>query len=369
VLNGGNHGIGGTNVNGLTIANSVIDDAGDADEEDGIRLVEAQGTVTITNTAIRRAMEDLFQLLNQTNSVTVNITGSSFVDTDSVGATGNDAVSLQFRGSITPTVTVSGSSFTNIRGDSIEVGSAIPGGVAGNTATVTLNASTNTITEDAGDLNESGAFKISGQDSAHVRFHWNGNTFTGAKGPGVLQIDANDDSFVEGLMASNNVSGATSSEAIAILGDETAKVVVEANGNVITNAGGDAIQIAAFVGTPDLDVRLINNDVNGHNQGPAGTQAAGVAVFGGGICVKLQQDGTFELVTGTPAGFVDHMYDAGFNESADLLIEGPTTNGVTAADIRALADEGGADPIFILDGIANVVRFSNGVPCETPSYP
>ncbi len=375
INNTGNHGILGTTVNGFELRNSLVEDAGNADEEHGLHFINLTGTSTVDNSTINRAANDLMQIRNTNADATVTISNSNFPETDgSGGLFGNDALSLQVQGSSNVTLNVNANAFgdhtgsaVSLFGNAIDIGNST-GGMVAATGTVTVNADNNTSDQNPADLNKSGSFKISGQDSMTINMLWTRNTFTGAKGNGVIAIDANDSSTVQGTIGGvgvgNSISNATNSNGIVILGDESSTVTVVVASNTVTNVGTDGIQIANFgstLGQPtDMDITLTNNIINGHNGGAA-PFLAGIDIFGGGdagggLCIAFVNNS----VSGTPGGFFDFSLDD-FGAPNAMLVQGPGVAAVTVADIRTLNSQPAANV-----GLFGNINFSNGVACDAP---
>ena len=371
----GFHGIyGPSGVNGFTLQYSTVQRAGNGNDEHGIHLVNVVGTVLIDSDLLTQSANDLVQILNTGSNATVTVSNSALLETDgSGGLFGNDAISLQVQGSSVVTLNVNNNAFgqaaNGLFGNAVDIGNSTGGAVLA-TGVVNFNASGNTSTQNAADLNKSGSFKVSGQDSLTVNLDLTGNTFTGAKGNGVISVDANDSSTVQGHIGrsgvgnGNTIANATNSNGIVVLGDESANVIVIVENNGLTSIGTDGIQVANFgstLGDPTaMDVTLRGNSVNGHNGGAA-PFFAGIDIFGGGaagghLCINMANNN----VTGTPGGFFDYSLDD-FGAPSAMLVQGPGNAAVTVADIQSLNSQPAATV-----SLFGAINFSNGAACLTP---
>ena len=362
VTNANGHGIRGSGVANLTLTRAQVAGAGDADNEHGVYLSNTSGTLTVTAGTYSDATETLLLVENSNTNVTVNVTGGTTFS--SIGGThASQAIQLTPNGSSAITATVNGTTFTNIKGNSLLVGST--DGLGSGTSTVTY--ANNTVNSASG---FAGGVVASGQDNTTTVLTVNGNTFTAAGGNGVVTTDANDNSLIRATITNNTFTNPAGHAIVGIV-DETADTRLLIENNSISNAGGDGIQLTNFgddspagsVSTAHFIVR--NNTVTGHSANGAVAFVGAIGIFnfdgdGDTTCAAVSGNN----VTGTPGGYFDiYLQDNGgvgsfkFQESPDTAATGDVTEGY----IHSL------NPGTTLANHLNVdAEFSNGATCTTP---
>ena len=368
VDNSGRHGIHLVGSNGFTLANSRVEDAGNGDNEHGLFFENVTGTNTVDGSTITRAANDLFRINNVNTNATINVqNASTFADTNGVGPLfGNDGILLAVQGTSVVTLNVNDSFFDALFGNAVQVGNSIEGASFPASGTVSFNADNNTMTANPADLNKATNFAVSGQDSLTINLDWTRNTFTGTKGPGTLQVDANDTSTVRGRLGRaglGNTLNNTNTEAIGLTLDESATMTLIVEANDINTSQSDGILVANFGGASpgpaDLDLTLRNNSIDMHNQGAgffAGISVFGTGAAGGGTCLNFVGN----TITNTPGGFFDYAIDD-FGDPNPLLIQGPGATPVTCPDVETLNGQVG-----LSCAIGGTVVFSGGAACDTP---
>ena len=355
----GNHGINASAVNGLTLASTLVQNPGNGDNEHGLNLVNVAGTVTIDGATFNGASEDLIHLENNNTNVTFNVTNSSqFTYPTSVGAFANSAMLLLPGGSASITASIQNATFTNVRNAAAQIGANL----AGSTGTQNFTFSNNTINVTL--AGRASGVVVSGQELTTTNITIDNNNFSGAGGNGVISIDTNDSSAVEGTASGNTIANAPGI-GIFVAVDEAARSAVTLNGNTITNAGGDGIQTVNFggVGVSAMDMIVTNNAINGHSLNTAVNFLGGVAFVGfeDNACVVLRGNS----VTGTPPGptqcgglaCVDyHLEEVG---GTSTLEESPNTGNTTAnaAYVNSINDAG---PVTIF----GTIDLTNGATCN-----
>ncbi|HVF75256.1 MAG TPA: Ig-like domain-containing protein [Acidimicrobiales bacterium] len=365
VTNANGHGIRGSAVTNLTLTRAQVAGAGDADNEHGVYLSNQAGTLAITGGTYSDATETLLLVENNNTNVTVNVTGGTTFS--SVGGTfASQAIQFTPDGSSAITATVNGTTFTNIKGNSLLVGAA--NGLGSGTSTVAFTS--NTVNSAAG---FAGGLVASGQDNTTTVLTVNGNTFTGAGGNGVVSTDTNDNSLLRGTITNNTFTN-PAGHAITGFVDETADTRLLIENNSISNAGGDGIQLtnfgddspAASVSTAHFIVR--NNTISGHSGNGAVAFVGGIGIFnfdGDGDTTCAAVSGNSVSGTPGPAGtyFDIYLQDNGGVGSFKFQ-ESPDTSGtgdVTQAYIHSLNPGTTFGNLFNTDA-----EFSNGTTCTTP---
>src|SRR6266498_1875352 len=75
------HGIWGNDVTDLTLTNVTARGNGDEILEDGVQLVNAKGTLTITGGTFKDNAANQFEVQNASGSLAVNVDGATFSNT------------------------------------------------------------------------------------------------------------------------------------------------------------------------------------------------------------------------------------------------------------------------------------------------
>jgi len=358
----GRHGIHATSLsNGLTLANSYVQNSGNADNEYGLNVSNVAGTVAISGTTFDNAADDLIHYVNLNTNGTLTVNGSSsFVYPAVVGGTANAAIALQPNGTSNLTATIQNNTFTNIVSSSIQWGAA----TAASNGTSTLDFSNNTITVNM--AARGSGYSLSCQESTTGNITIGTNNFSGAGGNGVISIDCNDSSLLTGSVSGNTITNPPGIGMFVAV-DEAAEARLTINGNTVTNSGGDGIQVVNFggVGVSDLFLAITNNQVNGHSLNTSVNFVGGFSVtsFEDNACIELKGN----TVTGTPAGAtqcggapcVDYYVEevGGAMQVEEVPNTADTT--LTAAYVNSTNDAG---PVTIF----GIIDLTNGAQCPFP---
>jgi Cadherin domain/Bacterial Ig domain/RTX calcium-binding nonapeptide repeat (4 copies) len=347
------HGVSLNSTLSPSLSDVAITNAGDADNEYGLLLINVGGTVALDDMSFNNAADNLVYLTSTTSS-TVNVTGSTFTYPGTIGPTANSAILLEPGGAANLTASVTGSTFTNILNASTQIGA----NTAGASGTLSLTFSNNTINSATG---RAGGVVVSGQELTTTSLTITNNTFTGAGGNGVVSIDTNDTSTVNGSISNNVI---TNPPGIGIFSavDEAATSTLTFNGNTITNSGGDGIQLVNFggVGSSTMNATVTNNTVNGHSLNTAVSFVGGISATGFEEVMDLQLTGN--TVTGTPAGptqcggapCVDYYLE---EVSGTFRLEEIPDTAATTASAAYVNVTNDAGPVTIF----GVIDLSNGV--------
>ena len=293
ISNSTNHAINVNNTLSPSLTDMTVTNAGDADNEYGLHLVNVSGTVALDDMTFNNAADNLVYL-NSTSSSTINVTGSVFSYPGVISATANSALLLEPSGAADLTASITGSTFTDIRSAATQIGA----NTAGASGILSLTFSNNTINSAPG---RAGGVVVSGQELTTTSLTITNNAFTGAGGNGVISIDTNDTSTVTGTISDNVISNPPGIGIFSAV-DEAATSTLTFNGNTVTNAGGDGIQLVNFggAGSSTMNATVTANAVNGHSLNTAVSFVGGISVTGFEEVMDLQLTGN--VVTGTPAG-------------------------------------------------------------------
>ncbi len=354
-----NHGINANTVNGLTLSNSFVQDNGNGDNEHGLNLVNAAGTVTIDATTFSGASEDLIHLENNNTNVTFTVTNNSqFTYPSVVGAFANSAMLLLPGGTASITAAIQNSTFTNVRNAAAQIGANL----LNSNGTQNFTFSNNTLNVTL--AGRASGVVVSGQELTTTNLTIANNTFSGAGGNGVISIDTNDGSRVNGTVSGNQITNPPGIGMFVAV-DEAATNDIVFDNNTITNSGGDGIQAVNFggVGVSTMQLAVTNNIVNGHSANTAVNFVGGISFTGfeDTSCLVLRGN----TVTGTPASptqcggapCVDYyLEEVG---GTMTLEEVPNTAATTAnaAYVNSINDPG---PVTIF----GVIDLTNGATCN-----
>jgi hypothetical protein len=348
ITNTGGHGINMSGGSNLTLTTESVTGAGDGDNEHGLRLFNATGTVSIQGSTFSDATEDLINVASNNNSsLTLNIgtvTGNTFTHGATLGDlnafTGN-GILINGSGSSNYTLNVANSAFNNIKLAAIQVGG--DGTWTGNNTNVTLNQNNFLVTIAGGNSlgnpnNRADYINIQGRNTVDIDASITSNTLTGGGGGGI-QLGADESSNVSANITGNAISNQFA-DGILIGVDESATLTVLIDNNIITNTSSDGMEISNAI-SPDglaatLNATITNNTVTGHNSN-AGNNAffGGIAVFGGADAPdNTNVDIRNNHVSGNPSPgtYFDYALD-GSDFGDAIAVKGPGTAAVTAADL------------------------------------
>ncbi|HEX8640668.1 MAG TPA: Ig-like domain-containing protein [Allosphingosinicella sp.] len=239
VSGGGDDGIRGSGVNGLELTRATIASNGNALGERGVDLTGLTGVATVTDSSFTGSGEDNFSVVNSSGTLDLTVTGSTFGDLASpLGSTADDGLIIQGNGTALIRASVTGSTFTNNRGDHFQY------------ATDALATST-----------------------AHITFNDNilTSTFAGVLGGGIT-ISPGGGATLFFAVEDNNIQGANSTAIAAVTSGTTATGDVHGTitGNTIGTAGvansgsvtGNGINVQA-AGAGTITVLVDGNDIHG----------------------------------------------------------------------------------------------------------
>ena len=349
----GANGIDASNTSGLTLTSCQITNAGNGDNEHGMRLLNVSGTVAVSGSTFSNAAEDLINVDNNNTNMTLTVGSSSqFTHGAVIGAFTGNGIVMTARGTTGFNVNVSNSTFTNVKLAAVQVGGD---GTASGTSTVnvTSNQFTVNITGRACYVN------VQARNTSNVTLGVVNNTLQGT-GAGTINIGADESTVVQATVTGNNISNSVA-HGILAANDDNSRLRLLVDGNVLTNIGSDGIEIANFggVGTSELDAVVTNNTVNGHNTNPSTAFIAGIAIFGfeDSTCAVLRGNS----VTGTTAGFYDYSLEE--LDGTMMLEEIPDTPATIATSAYILSTNSGSSGNVDLFG---TIDLTNGASCDRP---
>jgi VCBS repeat-containing protein len=366
-------GVSGDNVNGLTITNSTIDNAGNANDEFGALWTQLSGTVLIQDTVIDHPREGAVRLHNTSGTLNLTfrrVTMKNNLDTD--GLEGEDGLQMTIDGGTT-NVLVDDSVFTQLERDGID-------GLVTGTATMNVTIKDSDITE-----LEGGGIILNTNNTANLNTTINNNVITNVVTTGInvistvnttvnatitnntmtnpapqktqngfpIRLSQEEDGDFTALVQSNSTSGFIAGvKALGRLGD--------LNTSAGTSSGDTGTLHVKFLSNTfaaplDVDFGLELNitplPAGSGGQGTAGTENAMCAVvksnnstgFGGGAGIRTRQGNSSqfrieELTAGAQTGPTTSAYLNGANTSSPAAVAStPTTSytGVAAGTCRS----------------------------------
>ena len=357
------HGIKATTMSGgLTLTGCQVTNSGNAAGEHGLNAANVAGTILIDATTFNNAAGDLLHVQNNDVNATLSVVnGSAFIHPAAIAATTNAAISITANGTSAVTVSIDGSTFTNIRGDSVRIGSALA-----STGSSSFTFNNNTVnTPLAG---RASSVTISGQGSTVTTISVTNNNFSGAGGNGVIAVDANDSSLVKGTIRANSISDA---DGIAIFtaADEAATARLVIDGNTIINSGSDGIEAVNFggLGVSQTELVITNNTVNGSNVNPAAAFIGGIVFFGfeDNACVAMTGNNVINTPSSPTACGGAPCVDYHIEESSGSTMweEVPNTAATTLTPAYIQSTNGPATASVTVFGS---IALSNGASCNRP---
>jgi hypothetical protein len=288
----GNHGIDGTGVTNLSMVNSEIYNAGDANGDSafafndfGSNQTNLEGTVTITNVVFDGMAENGVDIENFGGTLNMTVSGSRFANNTSTlcgGTCGENGLLTRADGTSVINLTVNNNGGTKTLFDGID-GNGLYFISEGTSATAsTLNVTQTTIQN-----SKAIGMVIWGGTGDHTSTIQSRLNFTvgGAAGSGVsitgsnataVSIQPNGKSIVRGTFSHVTVTGSTVGRGIEVLSDDVSTAVIDINNNTISNTAFNGI----FANNGDsgvLDIHIRNNNVSAPLDA---VPASGLAVHG-----------------------------------------------------------------------------------------
>jgi hypothetical protein len=273
VNNGGDDGIRGTTVNGLSLANSVVLANGNAVGERGIDMFDLTGSGGLASSTVSGSSETNVRIENNTATALTafNVTASTISSTSLV--TGDDGILVLNDGAGAMNVSVTGSTFTDNKGDHFQAASdadasgSINVTFDNNTLNTTLNGAPGDSPVIIG-----GGITINTSGTLDINFHVGNNTIQRAFDDAInLNLDPGSQAgatFV-GTITGNTIgttgvldSGSESSNTItfAAKGAGTATVAIT-NNNVRQFSNAYGIVVSANEGSPVVNATVTGNTV------------------------------------------------------------------------------------------------------------
>ena len=321
--------IKGLRVNGITVSNTTVDNAGSTEaaaDDDTFGFVAETlgqnglfGTARFENVIITNTHERAIDIVNEGGgSLDLDMVNVSVNDNDDTQ--GEDAIRVQSEGSINTDVLLSGGSFNNVESDVIAY---FAQGTGTNNLIVTGVTSTNGGGPD--NFPNGGGIAIIGSAGSTTTFDVNNNNLTGVQGEGVQVIGLAGASST--LTMSGSITGNTFSSDNAdgldldfdghISGTSTMNITIDVNNNTISfDDDGVGIDFRDAAGTGNFTIR--NNTIT--------------AVNGDDGVITDSDDGIFIFTDDDTASGASHLNVAASNNTFSGIQAGNKT--IVAEDVR-----------------------------------
>ena len=272
ISNSVQQGINGLNVANFSLTNSTVSNCGNGANDNCLWLTNLTGTSSITNSVLSFGT-DRNALIQNNNAANLALTvaESSFQDTQSATTTGDTGLEVDFTGTSTGSVNVSGSSFLRNRTTAVQI-------FARDTAVVDVDLKGNIFNVGTG---IGRGPEVGAEDSASMTFEISNNPTITARGGVAIAAVAINNANLQGKIENNsniNMNGDVGA-AIYIKSADNATGIFAINNNTATigTEGFGGIQVLTNEpdvpgGTATLDATISNNTI-----------AMGSATFGRGI--------------------------------------------------------------------------------------
>lgn len=371
------HGITASGSTNLTLTSSYLQSNGNGDEENGLNLLNASGTVLVDASSFNGAAENLIRVDNNNSNLTFTVQNASSFEfpNPEPSAFRNSGILITPKGTSVITATVTGNTFRNIPVSSFQ---AAPD--ASVTSTSTYTFTNNTLSADVG-LNVSCGSNpqcrvgnvVAGGTGGITNFIATGNNFNRVNGDGVFILGANQSSTLRLRVDNNTIANALDDAFVVGLG-QSARVIAQFNGNSISNIGADVLEVASGEvnagfgagSASDMDLVFTNNSMNtvGTNSSLAATGGPGVFRFGDAdqlLCLAF----TGNSMSGPlPTTGLKVYLDGNFGAlGGSMTYEGAGVGALTDAKIQA--DNPGM-ALAPANTVISAVNLSNGATCQRP---
>jgi len=266
VTSGGDDGIRGSNVSGLTLASSEVSGNGNAVTESGLDLVNLTGTVSLSKTTVAASAYRNVSVVNESGTVSATVSEGTYSNTNN-SVVGDDAIFFEGTNTGTIGLTVENATFTNNGGDHVQVTTD-----AANTVTENVTVKGNTMSNTVGQ--PGGAVTLNPGGNATMEASVLNNGITGARVEGIT-VDtpgsqssaqpAQVDVTISGNTIGNtgvNLSGSSSGNGIGVRSNGAASVdALVTNNNVSQYANTSGLELLQNDGSGSLNATVRGNTI------------------------------------------------------------------------------------------------------------
>lgn len=254
VQNGADDGVRGTNVTGLVLDTTKVTGNGTATGEHGLDLTGLSGAVNLTGATVTGNFERNVSVGHDAGTLTFTVSGGTYGNTNET--LGSDGIAVEGTGSGTITVGITGATFTNNRGDHVQVTTD-----ASTTVRENVTISGNTMSNPVGQ--EGGGITLNPGGNAVMKAVVEGNGIQGAR-DGAIVVDtpgsrlSPQPATIDATIRGNTVGTAGFADSGASAGNG---IVVSSNGMATIRALVESNTVHQYTNVAGL--RLVSNDGNG----------------------------------------------------------------------------------------------------------
>ena len=396
VLNTAGHGISGTTTSGLSLSNSLVQGAGDADNEAGLFFANVNGTnltgsASITNTVIHAPADVGAFIQNYGGTLNLTVSGSTISGTqkNTPGVvTGDDLLRIisdrTNAGSATITARIIGSTFKNSESDDILANAQSSTGSGGGTMNLTVDGNTfdgNGVFEtcETQGCNSYGIV-TQGTQGATIRYTIQNNSIVNHLDSAIAARSDNS-SNVQGFIKNNTIgtagsprSGSYRDRGIFLASDDSSDFIASVENNVIHSTFFEGISASTTDGTglsPKMDMTILGNTTPTPAD-TSGTYLPSINMTSSGnasACARAENN-TAQPGRGG-AGSIDFLlFRDTATSTATFKLEGLPAPTADASAFVKSKNPASADPVFAVagkDGSNPTTPQFTGGTCRTPA--
>jgi hypothetical protein len=373
VQNGGDDGIRGSTVNNLDLQTVSVTSNGNAVGEHGIELSQLTGSGSMANVTVSGSGEHNVSIANTSGTLSAfNVTNSSFTTTNMT--TGGDGVLVENNGTGAMTVSITGSTFTDNKGDHFQAATT-----AGASGLTNITFSNNTLsTTAANDPNVvGGGITISPSGASDFLFTISNNNLQQAFDEAInlnLGTASTAAASMIGTVSGNIIgtagdvdSGSESGTGISVISNGAGLTTVAVTNNQVRQyANPYGILINTKEGSSNLNATVTGNTV----ANPGSFAINGIRVDAG---ATAGDSGTLcAAVTGNsvadsgPGADTDIRLRQRFNTTIRLPGYGGANNDLTAVNSFVAGNNAGSDVSSAHNVGGGGFGFVGGAACITP---
>ncbi len=265
VINGsGQIGISGHLVNGLTLTDSQVLNAGNGNDEFGLLFSNLSGTGLIEDVLIDNMEEGAIRLYNNTGNLSLTVNRTIMSDNDAVSGFGEDGFQIEIEGSAQSTILVDDSDFLRLQRDGVD---AIVEGTSG--ANLNLTVRNSDFNDNAG----LGGVIVASGNSATGNITVTGSRFEDTVSTAITMVQTAD-SNLQTTIRNNTISHPSPPAAqigfgIRLSQEEDGDMTAVVEGNTISGTGFDGLRAFARLGdlpaadgdSGTLHITVMNNTI------------------------------------------------------------------------------------------------------------
>ncbi len=372
-INGaGIHGINGSTVTNFGFRNGLIDNAGNADEEHGIKFADLFGTNLIDNSTIQNMEEDGIELINDDvddASIDVFTISGTTIQDNNAGGFGENCATVRAQDNGNLRVIINNDVFQRCEGDAVNA--AADGTDNGGFLDVQISNS------DLQDNDARGlAYGTANNQDMDFRLI-DGSTVTGNTTTPVVAVN-NQNGTMNGwigntiggiinditITGSQNVVGGVATRAMEITSEDAGTMVIQVDKSNITEA--DFASVRGFSrNSASLDLTLDGNTTSASGAGfeESITVVAGANTAGdtGSVCLNMLNN-----TASTGGGILDdYRLRTRTVTNTFFMLQDFTGNGAVVGDVQNWANVVKANTGTVLVTISAAFTAS-AAPCMTP---